>query len=249
MTSDSAGASAAQLPNSDVVDLLIGRSIGVDGEQESLVARIARETAKDIIEGRIAPGTELTSIDLAERFDTSRTPPREALLVLEREGLVEIRPRRRPRVVFLPRQTVKEIYELRAILYEVVARRIVSSADDHGLLALRSNLEHMKLAAATGRYDSYFWANVMFHETASVLTGDQTLKRAIDSLGVRVLQLRHFGMTVQGRVERSAVDHERLMLALEERESDLAAALNSSIVRRGLESVMAVYDAFEALAD
>lgn len=229
----------------DIIDLLLSRSLGVESERNSLVARIARETARDIIEGRIAPGAELTSIELANRFDTSRTPPREALLMLEREGLVEVRPRRRPRAVLLPRETVIEIYRLRAILYAVVARRLVVVIDDDGLAELQGIVDGMIEAAGRQDTNAYFWGNVMFHETASFLCGDKTLKQAIDSLGLRVLQLRHHGMTRSGRLERSSTDHARLMLALRERDSELAAALNNSIVINALPGVLDAYDELE----
>ena len=67
----------------------------------SIADEIAVAVATEIIEGRLSPGDDLNSVDLARMFSTSRTPVREALLMLEREGFVEIAARRRPRVARL----------------------------------------------------------------------------------------------------------------------------------------------------
>jgi DNA-binding GntR family transcriptional regulator len=80
--------------------------------REPLVVRVATWVALGIIEGRLRPGSDLNSVDLSERFRTSRTPVREALMLLEQEGLVEIRARRRPRVAEFTLTKIREIYEV-----------------------------------------------------------------------------------------------------------------------------------------
>ncbi|MFT4262571.1 MAG: GntR family transcriptional regulator [Nocardioides sp.] len=233
----------------DVLDLLLARSLGAESDREPLVGRIARDIARDVIEGRIPPGAELTSIDLAERFETSRTPPREALLVLEREGLIEIRARRRPRVALLPRERVTEVYELRALLYAEVARRLARSAGEADLDELQHPLDEMIAAAREGDRTRAFWSNVLFHEVASSRCGDQTLKQTADALDLRVLPLRHFAMTRDaGELERWWADHVRLVLALRDRDGELAAVLNRSIVTSGLPGLLLAYDDFALTA-
>src|SRR6478736_6265295 len=92
--------------------------------------------ARGIIEGRLQPGDDLNSVDLAKRFHVSRTPVREALFVLDREGLVDWSPRRRPRVSALSLTDAREIYELRALLYGQVSLAIVASASDDDIESL-----------------------------------------------------------------------------------------------------------------
>ena len=64
----------------------------------SLAQQIFDETAIAIVEGRLRPGQSLNSVELAKRFATSRTPVREALAELERQGAVIVAPHQRPRV-------------------------------------------------------------------------------------------------------------------------------------------------------
>ena len=82
----------------DSLRQLLVRSLGVDDRGDSLVAQIAGDVGLRIIEGELLPGDEVNSVDLAKQFGTSRTPVREALLMLEKHRMVEVPARRRPRV-------------------------------------------------------------------------------------------------------------------------------------------------------
>ena len=64
-----------------------GKPAEADEGDASPVADIVDSVARGIIEGRLRPGDDLNSVDLAKRFGVSRTPVREALFVLSREGL------------------------------------------------------------------------------------------------------------------------------------------------------------------
>src|SRR5215469_18013605 len=112
------------------MDQNVDRSAMTDDGEASPVAEIVDWVAREIIEGRLVAGDDLNSVDLAKRFSVSRTPVREALFVLSREGLVDWSPRRRPRVSTLNIKDVREIYQLRAVLYAQVSYAIVEQATD-----------------------------------------------------------------------------------------------------------------------
>ncbi|MQA83851.1 MAG: FCD domain-containing protein [Streptosporangiales bacterium] len=216
---------------------LVTRLLRLDERSDSLVSVIAEWIARGIIEGRLQPGHDLNSVDLAERFGTSRTPVREALMLLEKEGLVETPPRRRPQVSTLDLRVVEEVYQLRAELLALVALRVAERARPEQLAQLREDLAAMEDAAARRDLDAYFWANVAFHERAAHVADDLTLKRTLDSLGARVLQLRHFSLSLPGRMELSLEDHRRLVRAYEEGDGPLAAALSRSIINAALQAI------------
>src|SRR4051812_23285712 len=71
---------------------MIRRVVSKDDERSSLVDDIACVVGSEILEGLRRPGSDLNSVELARRFRTSRTPTREAMVMLEKEGLVEILP-------------------------------------------------------------------------------------------------------------------------------------------------------------
>ena len=64
--------------------------VSKNDDRSSLVDDIACSVGAEILEGVRRPGSDLDSVELARRFRTSRTPTREAVVILEREGLVEI---------------------------------------------------------------------------------------------------------------------------------------------------------------
>lgn len=204
---------------------------------DSVGARILVSVGAEIIDGRLKPGDDLNSVDLARRFTSSRTPVREALQTLEREGLVEIAARKRPRVRHLGIEEVREIYELREHLYGLVSRRIVAHRTDAGLAELTRLQEALEAAATAQDLERYFWLVVEFRNAEARLAGNETVRAVLDSVGIRTLRLRHLSLSQPGRLETSADDHRRLLRAYADAEADLAAAITQSIVRRGLAAV------------
>jgi DNA-binding GntR family transcriptional regulator len=217
--------------------LEILRVLGRPATSDSVVDQILVAVGTAIVEGRLRPGDDLNSVELARMFRSSRTPVREALLTLEREGLVEIAAHRRPRVRGLLLGEVREIYELRATLHGLVSRRIVERATDSDIELLRDCQREMDRAATTGNVDRYFWLTVGLRNNEADIAGNAAVRRVLDSAGVRTLQLRHLGLAAPGRLRASAGDHARLLRAYEERDAGLASALSETIVRRGLRAV------------
>ncbi|MGH7328318.1 MAG: GntR family transcriptional regulator, partial [Polyangiaceae bacterium] len=150
----------------------------------SLVGNIAGSIAAEIVAGRLRAGADLNSVELARRFQTSRTPVREALLLLEKEGLVEIESRRRPRVRRWTRPEVRELYLVRAALYALVAELIVTNASDEDLQLLNDCYQVLAAAEKAGDLERFFRANVAFRDLEARVCGNAQLRRIIDSLGL-----------------------------------------------------------------
>jgi DNA-binding GntR family transcriptional regulator len=213
------------------------RVLGRGGQENGLVDAMTVSLATDIIEGRLRPGDDLNSVELARAFSSSRTPVREALFRLQRVGFVEITPRRRPRVARFTLQEVRELYQLRALLYGAVSEGVVQTATEEDLGLLRGHLASLGEATANEDVDSYFWVNVQFRNCEASITGNRTLQRTLDGLGLRTLQLRHMSLSRPGRLALSFADHERLVRAYEDRDARLAVALTRSLVERGLATI------------
>ncbi|TDG09882.1 GntR family transcriptional regulator [Paraburkholderia guartelaensis] len=220
----------------------VGVMVAPETGEQSSVAEIVDWVARGIIEGRLRPGDDLNSVDLAKRFGVSRTPVREALFALTREGLVDWSPRRRPRVAAMQLKEVREIYALRALLYGQVSLAIVEHATDEDIAALWR--AHGKLAevAARGDVDGYFWANVAFRDEELRVSRNGIFKEVLDSMRMRTNRLRHLSTSLPGRLQRSCTDHQRLCEAYAERDGVLAAALNRSIVMGALHAIEAAWD-------
>lgn len=213
-------------------DLLFSSLRGIDSSS-SLAFVIFRELAVNIVEGRLPPGHEVNSADLARQFSTSRTPVREALLMLEREDLVIVPPRRRPFVSPVALVQVQEIYEIRASLYGLVSELVVARATDEEIQKLRDWQDELERDAHAGDVDGYFWHNVGFRNAEASLSRNVELQRRLSSLGLQMHRFRHLSLSLPGRLISSLADHERLLRAYQERDVALAVAVSRSLVWRG----------------
>jgi len=217
-------------------ELLFTALRGVEGSS-SLAFTIFQEIAIGIVEGRLPPGHEVNSAELARRFTTSRTPVREALLLLERESLVIIPPRRRPYVSPVAMPQVREIYEIRASLYGLVSELLVARASDEEIEGLRAWQGLLEADAVAGDVDAYFWHNVGFRNAEASLSKNGELQRRLSSLGLQMHRFRHLSLSLPGRLLHSLADHERLVNAYADRDAGLAAAVSRSLVMRGYRAI------------
>ncbi|HXS24269.1 MAG TPA: GntR family transcriptional regulator [Gemmatimonadales bacterium] len=96
---------------------------------------VARRIGQAILSGEIAPGTRLREETLAKQFSVSRTPVREALIMLSASGLAEVEPNRGATVLQLTADDVAEVYHLRALL----------ESESAALAARRASLETAEL--------------------------------------------------------------------------------------------------------
>jgi DNA-binding GntR family transcriptional regulator len=203
------------------------RLLKLNERREPAVVQVATWVGLGIIEGRLLPGEDLNSVELAHRFNSSRTPVREALMLLEQEGLVEIRARRRPRVAAFTLDRVREIYFVRQHLLSLVGRLVAQYASEDDLVSLRRRLAKMESDADAGDVESYFWGHVALQEQMTEIARNETLKGILDSLALRTLILRHASLAQPGRLAASMADQLRIFEAIERRDGELASLLLS----------------------
>ena len=202
---------------------------------DSLVGRIANDIAHAISEGRLAPGADLNSVELATRFGTSRTPVREALMLLEKEGLVEIPPRRRPRVARISLDEVEELYQIRAVLNGMMISLFVRNAGEEELRQVRLLHEVVKRSALSDP-DSFQESRRMLHNYWLDNCGNNSLRNLLSTWKMRMSVGRLVAYSAED-VERSLRDHERLVVALIDRDASLALALMTSMTLSGLAAI------------
>ena len=203
---------------------------------ETLVGRIAADISEKIIQGILPAGADLNSVELAKQFGTSRTPVREALMLLEKEGLVEIKPRRRPRVARVSWRDLEEIYIIRAHMNALKLALVVDNASEGALLESRRLFDRMKVAAERGDTDRFVAERKDLHDFWASICGNKTLETALANWQLR-LSLRRIAKMTAVHIERSISDHECLLRALESRDRDLAASLIRSMTMAGLDAI------------
>ena len=214
--------SAASLASAKKV---IGRIVAERHDRPSLVAKIACDIGAEIIQGLFRPGDDLNSVELSRRFKTSRTPIREALILLEKEGLVDIPPRRRPRVRALAIDEIKDIYEARAALFVLTGQAVALHASDDDIIRLEGLLTELRRCHKKEDLEAFLWANVSFFDLVTQLANNRTIRAILDLLLLRTLPLRRLSLSLSGRMTSSLDDMTRLVRAFRQRDANLAAAL------------------------
>jgi DNA-binding GntR family transcriptional regulator len=136
------------------------------------VALVYGKLLHAILNGEFPPGLVTSQSELARDLDVSRTPLREALRMLEHEGLVVLDPNRRVRIAPLSVTDAEDLYVMRVALETVAIRITVPQLKDEDIAELEGLMAQMDHLSATGspRYDD---AHISFHGTLCHLAGDR----------------------------------------------------------------------------
>jgi len=180
---------------------------------------------REIVAGLLKPGARLDEVSLAERFQVSRTPVREALLQLSSMGLVELRPRRGAVVARIGLRDLLDMFEVMAGLEGQCGRLAARRANPSELSHLRHLHATSEDAVKAGDYDAYYRSNVAFHETIyqagrNLFLAEQTL-----NLRNRLAPYRRSQLHQNGRLQGSFNEHQRILAALVGRDEDAAEQL------------------------
>jgi|SRR5882757_3265539 len=127
-------------------------------DQASLATGAAAWITNRILEGRIRPGQKVTEVGLAEQMGVSRSPVREALRALSREGLIIIEPRRGASVAELDSANAADLYDCRLLLEPHCTKLAVGNLDEHRIDKLSDIFAQMRAAAAQHDAASYVFA-------------------------------------------------------------------------------------------
>jgi DNA-binding GntR family transcriptional regulator len=156
---------------------------------------------------------------LAEEFGISRTPVREAMAQLEREGFVRSVPRRG---IYVMRKTRREVIELItawAALESMAARLITVNAIDEEIASLRRVFAAFDNGELRAHLDEYSEANIEFHQTLLRLSRNGVLINLAENLFTHMRMIRRKTIGEKDRVDRSIRDHMHIIEALEARDT------------------------------
>ena len=162
---------------------------------------------------------------LAHEFGISRTPVREAMAQLEREGFIRSVPRRG---VYVVRKTKREVIELItawAALESMAARLITQKASDLEIAELRKMFTKFENGELHARLDEYSEVNIEFHQTIIRLSRNRVLIDLAENLFTHMRMIRRKTIGEEDRADRSIRDHMNIIHALEARDTERAEDL------------------------
>jgi DNA-binding GntR family transcriptional regulator len=200
--------------------------------------QIADALAVDIIQERYAPGDRLNEVLIAAHWGVSRAPVREALRILETRGLVAIAPQRGARVTALSLEEVEQLFEIRAVLVGLAARRTASSMNAEAarrLDALLAKLEH-----ALGSAERYQQASAAAAIEISRMSGSPPLAEMIVSFAHRIGRYARIGLASRTRRSRSIANWRTLVEAMQAGDAERAEGINRRLALENRDEAMRV---------
>lgn len=192
-------------------------------DRSTLAARAYEAIREAIVDGRLAAGERYSVARLAERFGVSRTPVREALLLLERQGVVRFERNRGVRVLETSAHDLEEVFTLRLLLEVPATYRACDLLTAADLEALQRELDAMQTLAGSGDEAAFMAHDTRFHEIVLLAAGNRRLASIVG--GLRDL-VRFRGASTVGRsrgLRAIHAEHVAIIGALRERDAAAAA--------------------------
>ncbi|MCX8114832.1 MAG: phosphonate utilization associated transcriptional regulator [Burkholderiaceae bacterium] len=189
---------------------------------ESLSTAAQQEIERMILAGEIAPGAKLTEAWLSERLGISRGPIREAFRMLEEAGLVRQEKNRGVFVRDIPLDEAVEIYDLRAVMDELIGRRLATSITPEQLKKVRAIVDRMEAAARTGDVDGYHLLNLQFHDALVEFAGNRKLAAIYRKLVKELALFRRRNLNDRGVLPHSVAEHRQILKAIASGDAEAA---------------------------
>ena len=179
-------------------------------------AKVLDFLREEIVQQRLQPGHRLIERELVEEIGVSRTTVREVLRQLDAEGLVKTTPQRGAVVAAPTPEETAELYEVRAALEALAARRFVRHASDSQVTALRRAFEEIeRVTTDGGDIDRIVRAEDRFHDVLLKGSRSRAVAEILSGLQARVSLLRRTSLAQPGRPERSIGEIRALVEAVE----------------------------------
>jgi len=178
----------------------------------SLSDQIAAALAAAISRGEYKPGDRIHEQAVSTRFGVSRGPIREALRILDKQGLVSILPRRGARVTNPSVDEVNHIFEIRAVLLGLAVRTLAERGEAHAIAALRERIRALRGAVnAEGNPDVYVEQVQQLTLYMCEASGNARLEAMVRSLFHQTLRYARLGLTTEARRKRSIASWRRVV--------------------------------------
>ena len=192
-----------------------------------------RVLARNIIQLKLEPGARLVEAELVQQIGVGRTPVREAILELQREGVVEIHPHQGTYVSRLDYQAAEDIRFLRDLVERELAAQACQLEDRQQILAqLQANVAMQRVY----RQDAtrFLELDDSFHEILYCACGRQSLHVLLEANAVSFDRLRYLSFALN-QAELLIDEHSALIDAIERGDAPLAAELSRRHLRRVVE--------------
>lgn len=203
---------------------------------------VIAQLEEDIVFGRRRPRERLIEDELVARFGAKKHVVRQALVDLERMGLVE-RKRNKGATVrdYMP-EDVRQIFAVRELLEAEAARRLPLPAPAEAIEALGAIHAEHSHAVETGDLRVAFRANIRFHQTLFAACGNPHLAEAIDAAAFKAHGVRSYSLARPELLRNSRDQHGRMIEALKSGDRDGLVALCIDHLKPNVQAYAEAYE-------
>ena len=211
-------------------------------ERKSLGEHVFESLKHSVIRGKISPGEWLVESHIAETLGISRTPVREAIHKLEREGLIERQPRGGFTVLGLNRNDIEETFGIRSVLEGYAARLAAVKHKEEELEALEKKIVEFQNALDRKKMKLLPTINTEFHDLLYSLSKSPKLINMINGLHDQIYRYREMILKDRKFAVTSNQDHQKMLKHIRKRDAEGAERLVRDHIVRGQEMVLKEYD-------
>jgi DNA-binding GntR family transcriptional regulator len=180
----------------------------------TLPEQIAEKVGNAIIKGHFEAGDRIQEQDLAAQFQVSRGPVREALRILEKEGMIQILPRRGAQVTQLNVEEVNNISEIRANLIALAVKLMTTRADKASLDQLKVGVDQLQYFARSNQADEFVNSVYRLSALIAEASGNPHLRNILFSLAHQTIRYSRLGFSTEKRRHQSAKNWRTLSSAI-----------------------------------
>jgi len=159
-------------------------------DKSTLKHQISSQIKELILTNRLHPGQPIVIDKLAEEFGVSHTPVREALTMLERDGLIELSSYQNPKVADVTVVEVREVYEMRLMVESWAVERAARNLTDEQIEHIDKLLQHARQEAELKNYEPHVKVDLLLHETILSSTGNKIFWKLAQRIHERSILVR-----------------------------------------------------------
>ena len=216
--------------------------LGKIGERKSLGQHVFENLKNAIVKGDMPPGGRLIESRLAETLGISRTPVREAIHKLEREGYLKKLSRGGFSVLGLSREDVDETFGIRSVLESYAARLATEKHRTNDLKPLEKKIKLYQKHLDSNDLDALPKINTEFHDLLYALSRSPKLIHMINNLRDQIYRFRQLILKNEKLAKMSNEDHKDMLERIRQRDADGVERLVREHLARGRKAVMESYD-------
>lgn len=175
---------------------------------------VYEELKRQILTGEVVPGTRMMEVELADDMGVSRTPVREAIRKLEKEGLVTIEPRKGAYASNISVKDMEDILEVREDLEGLAAFLAAARITDEQKVALNEANENYSKAVMSGDTEEIIHYDELFHKLVVQCSGNKTLIQMVETVQELALRFRYLYYDDFSRYEKMPMEHKEISEAV-----------------------------------